>query len=98
MVFGYRCSCCGERQESEEPLLSSMVCGECEESPPAALPDLSVHTIPADTPVVCLDAAAAFAALTPTEKAYAHALGKADWEGAKICACRTDRPRGPHPP
>jgi dipeptidyl-peptidase III len=48
-------------------------------------PDMTVHTIPLDTPVVALDATKAFELLTPHEQAYAYALGKADWEGAKIC-------------
>ena len=35
--------------------------------------------------MVNLEASAPFGMLTPTEQAYAHALGRADWEGAKIC-------------
>lgn len=46
---------------------------------------MSIYTIPLETDVVGLDAAIAFANLTPTEKSYAYHLGRADWEGAKIC-------------
>lgn len=48
-------------------------------------PDMSVYTIPLETEVVALDATEAFKLLTPTEQKYACALGRADWEGAKIC-------------
>ena len=46
---------------------------------------MSVHTIPVETSVVCLAAAAAFEGLSPKERAYALAIGRASWEGAKIC-------------
>jgi len=51
----------------------------------ASAPDMSVYTIPLETEVVGLEAADAFNLLTPKEQAYAEALGRADWEGAKIC-------------
>ena len=51
---------------------------------PLSLPDMSVHTIPLDTPVVELEASKAFTMLTSKEQEYAYHLGKADWEGAKI--------------
>eukprot|EP00427_Karlodinium_veneficum_P013530 CAMPEP_0169072168 /NCGR_PEP_ID=MMETSP1015-20121227/6048_1 /TAXON_ID=342587 /ORGANISM="Karlodinium micrum, Strain CCMP2283" /LENGTH=610 /DNA_ID=CAMNT_0009131301 /DNA_START=71 /DNA_END=1901 /DNA_ORIENTATION=- len=47
--------------------------------------DMSVYTIPVDTEVVVLEATEPFKLLTPQEQAYAEALGRADWEGAKIC-------------
>jgi len=47
--------------------------------------DMSVYTIPLETDVVVLEAGDAFNLLTPKEQAYAEALGRADWEGAKIC-------------
>lgn len=46
---------------------------------------MSVYTIPVQTDVVRLDAEKAFKMLTPKERAYAEALGRADWQGAKIC-------------
>ena len=46
---------------------------------------MSVHTISTSTGVACLEATAAFKGLTAKERAYALALGKADWDGAKIC-------------
>jgi len=58
-------------------------------------PDLSVHTIPADTPVVCLEAAKAFEGLTDKERKYAYWLSKADWEGAKICLIQTSPESAP---
>jgi len=51
----------------------------------ALAPDMSVYTIPVETEVVVLEATEAFAMLTAKEQAYAEALGRADWEGAKIC-------------
>jgi len=62
-----------------------MFCQPCGEAPKAPHPDMSVHTIELETPVVVLEASTAFSMLTPKEQAYAYALGKADWEGAKIC-------------
>jgi len=53
--------------------------------PIAAPPDMSVHTIPLSTPVVSLEASSAFSMLTRREQLYAYYLGRADWEGAKIC-------------
>lgn len=50
---------------------------------------MTVHTIPLETSVVNLDAAKAFEGLTSTERQYAHALARADWEGAKICLLQT---------
>jgi len=49
------------------------------------MPDLSVHTIPTETPVVVLEATKAFEGLTDKEQRYALALSRADWEGSKIC-------------
>jgi dipeptidyl-peptidase-3 len=87
MAIGYICPCCGENGERPEDVDAAVLfmCAPCGEAPKAAPPDMSVHTIPLDTPVVNLEASAPFAMLTPTEQAYAHALGRADWEGAKIC-------------
>eukprot|EP00980_Cylindrotheca_fusiformis_P011381 scaffold2638_cov114-Cylindrotheca_fusiformis.AAC.9 len=48
-------------------------------------PDMSVHTIPNETPIVHLDATQAFSLLTMKEKKYAYWLSQADWAGAKIC-------------
>ena len=61
------------------------MCQPCGESLKAPAPDMSVHTIQTETGVACLEADKAFAGLTPKEQKYAMALGKADWEGAKIC-------------
>ena len=87
MAIGYICPCCGESGVRPEDVDAAVLfmCAPCGEQPKAPPPDMSVHTIPLDTPVVRLEASAAFEMLTPTERAYAHALGKADWEGAKIC-------------
>ena len=89
MAIGFICACCGTKGERPDDaaveLDAALMCMACEEDPVAQPPDMSVHTIPADTGVVRLEAAAAFEGLTPTERAYAYALGKADWEGAKIC-------------
>jgi len=92
MAIGYICPCCGVRGERPETTatggtLSSIptMCGPCIETPKNPPPDMTVHTVPADTGVVFLEAGTAFAGLTQKEKAYAHGLGKADWEGAKIC-------------
>ena len=94
MAIGYICPCCGQkvtRQElaaadnaaaAQEQPLASLICQPCGDAP--AL-DFSVHTLPADTPVVLLEAPHAFAMLTPQEKAYAYWHGVADWQGAKIC-------------
>ena len=43
------------------------------------------HRLRAQTGVVGLEASAAFEGLSTKEKLYALHLGKADWEGAKIC-------------
>ena len=88
MAIGFICSCCGERGERPLPGTSAdlaLICAPCTETPAAAAPDMSVHTIPVETSVVCLAAAAAFEGLTPKERAYALAIGRASWEGAKIC-------------
>jgi len=87
MAIGYICSCCGEKGSREDgtDTKSMMFCQPCGEAPKASPPDMSVHTIELDTPVVVLEASTAFSMLTPNEQAYAYALGKADWEGAKIC-------------
>jgi len=94
MAIGFICPCCGEKGFREEGIAtagtganiaSALLCQPCGVSPKAPPPDMSVHTIPLDTPVSALDATEAFRMLTPKEKAYAYALGKADWEGAKIC-------------
>jgi dipeptidyl-peptidase-3 len=89
MAIGYICPCCGEKGTrdvlaSGDTAPDVFVCQPCGEAPKAPPPDMSVHTIPLDTPVVVLDAAAAFELLSEKEKAYAYHLGKADWEGAKI--------------
>lgn len=89
MAFGIICKCCGKKEErvsgddTGDPLLTCEACDE--ESAPMPPPDLSVHTIPPDTGVVILEADEAFGGLTPKEQAYALALSKADWAGAKIC-------------
>jgi dipeptidyl-peptidase-3 len=95
MVFGYKCACCGnvfgdDRAPGNAPgnaggenLPFSLTCGECDSS--EAPLDLSIYTINAETQVVFLEATEAFNGLTTSEKAYAYALGMADWEGAKIC-------------
>ena len=87
MAIGYICPCCGESGVRPEDVDAAVLfmCAPCGSQPKAPPPDMTVHTIPLDTPVVRLEASAAFEMLTPTERAYAHALGKADWEGAKIC-------------
>ena len=86
MAFGVICSCCGEKLEREEGTADFIfTCQPCIEEPKAAAPDPSVYTIPLDTSVVVLEAAKAFSGLTDKEQSYAHALSKADWEGAKIC-------------
>ena len=87
MAFGYICPCCGESGERAESVDASVAftCVPCGESPASAPPDLSIHTIPTETGVACLEADKAWAGLTPKERAYAAALAKADWEGAKIC-------------
>jgi dipeptidyl-peptidase-3 len=46
--------------------------------------DLSVHLAPEKIEVQYLDAAKAFAALTPEEKLYAHFMNRAAWEGNRI--------------
>merc|ERR1719401_3079539 len=61
------------------------MCSPCLEEPKAPPLDMSIYTIPLETEVVRLDASTAFSLLTPAEKNYAHALGRADWEGGKIC-------------
>ena len=92
MVFGIICSCCGEkleRENEEDADASLFTCQPCEAKPARATPpDMTIHTIPSDTPVVTLEASKAFAGLTPKEQAYALHLSKADWEGAKICLVR----------
>lgn len=88
MPIGYICPCCGIRGERDEIPTGGDVaftCMPCNANPKSALPDMSVHTIPVETEIVCLDATEAFGLLTSKEQAYAHALGRADWEGAKIC-------------
>eukprot|EP01063_Lacrimia_lanifica_P006041 TRINITY_DN13631_c0_g1_i1.p1 TRINITY_DN13631_c0_g1~~TRINITY_DN13631_c0_g1_i1.p1 ORF type:complete len:775 (+),score=339.75 TRINITY_DN13631_c0_g1_i1:22-2346(+) len=51
--------------------------------------DMSIYTIPMDTPVVGLKATDAFNMLTEDEKAYAYYIGRASWDGAKICLLQT---------
>ena len=65
------------------------MCQPCTETDAAPPLDLSIHTIPADAPVVVLEATKAFDGLTPKERAYALALASADWAGAKICLIQT---------
>ena len=93
MAIGYICPCCGEkvsRETGDGGAVASggdgvvFICQPCGQAPKAPPPDMSVHTIPLETPVVELEASKAFEMLTPQEQAYAYALGKADWEGAKI--------------
>eukprot|EP00656_Telonema_subtile_P015365 TRINITY_DN18030_c0_g1_i1.p1 TRINITY_DN18030_c0_g1~~TRINITY_DN18030_c0_g1_i1.p1 ORF type:complete len:524 (-),score=117.72 TRINITY_DN18030_c0_g1_i1:1064-2635(-) len=92
----YICASCGERHEDEADKVSPMLmCLPCGEEPKASPPDMSVHTIPLETSVVRLDAQAAFNGLTDQEKAYAHALSRADWEGAKICLIQTSPESAP---
>lgn len=97
MAIGFICPCCGldgERSETKpgETAPGVFLCSPCQTTPP---PDMSVHTIPIDTPVVCLDATKAFAGLTEKEKSYARGLAKADWEGAKICLLQTSPESAP---
>ena len=93
MVFGVICSCCGEKklveEGAEEPEELVFMCQPCTETDAAPPLDLSIHTIPADAPVVVLEATKAFDGLTPKERAYALALASADWAGAKICLIQT---------
>jgi dipeptidyl-peptidase-3 len=56
---------------------------------------MTVHTIPIETSVVNLDATKAFEGLTAAERQYAHALARADWEGAKICLLQTSPESAP---
>ena len=71
MVFGVICSCCGEKLEVETATSGDALfqCQPCTDEPKAALPDLSIHTIPTDSPVVVLEADAAFKGLTDKEQA-----------------------------
>ena len=89
MGRGVICACCGEKAflpESDGDGSDVVyMCQPCVDEPNAEPPDLSVYTIPVSTTVVSLDAAAAFDGLTAKERRYAHALSRADWEGAKIC-------------
>jgi len=101
MAIGYICSCCGENVSrptttSSSSIGSSVVslggnvcqpCGGGDNDAAVAeeAPDMSVHTIPLETPVVALEASSAFSMLTHREQLYAYYLGRADWEGAKIC-------------
>jgi dipeptidyl-peptidase-3 len=87
MAIGYICPCCGESGERPEDVDAAVMfmCAPCGEQPKNPPPDMTVHTIPTDTPVVELEATAAFGMLTQQEQAYAFGLGRADWEGAKIC-------------
>jgi len=90
MVFGVICRFCGVMHEGRgDEVSSDFTCQPCLAAPKIAPPDMSVHTMPADTPVVVLEASTAFAGLTSKEKAYALHLGRADWEGAKICLIQT---------
>eukprot|EP00929_Paragymnodinium_shiwhaense_P047766 TRINITY_DN24224_c0_g1_i1.p1 TRINITY_DN24224_c0_g1~~TRINITY_DN24224_c0_g1_i1.p1 ORF type:complete len:756 (+),score=194.70 TRINITY_DN24224_c0_g1_i1:83-2350(+) len=86
MTIGYICPCCGIKAEREEVADADVAfmcvpCGSANAPPP----DMTVYTIPTETEVVFLDALEAFGMLSDQEKAYAHALAQADWEGAKIC-------------
>ena len=89
MVFGYKCPCCGnaaeERAPADDGTFMLPVCMSCDDDPNAAPPDMSVYTIPLETSVVFLEASAAFAGLTEKERLYAYWIGKASWDGAKIC-------------
>jgi dipeptidyl-peptidase III len=79
---GYICPCCGlkieEEAGSESPLV--LFCQPCKSDG-----ILSTYSLPAATPVVSLDASAAFQGLTNQEKLYAYWIGKASWEGSLIC-------------
>ena len=87
MAFGVICSCCGQKGERPESTAPDafFTCAPCQEDPASGPPDMSVHTIPVETGTVRLEAAAAFEMLSPKEQAYALAVGRASWEGAKIC-------------
>lgn len=92
MVLGVICACCGKRGEREELTdtaddpMALFMCSPCLAEPERPPPlDLSVHTIPAATPVVVLEATKAFEGLSEKEQRYALALSRADWEGSKIC-------------
>jgi len=73
---------------------SWMFCKPCGTAAPMNKPDLSVHTIPLETPIVHLDAKQAFELLDEKEKEYAYWLSQADWAGAKICLlqCSVESP------
>lgn len=104
MAIGYLCPCCGERlappdikKTNDDDSSSWMVCQPCGADPnkaAAAPPDMSVHTIPVETPIVHLDATQAFSLLSNTEMNYAYWLSQADWAGAKICLlqCSVESP------
>eukprot|EP00930_Biecheleria_cincta_P024341 TRINITY_DN17432_c0_g1_i1.p1 TRINITY_DN17432_c0_g1~~TRINITY_DN17432_c0_g1_i1.p1 ORF type:complete len:776 (-),score=144.53 TRINITY_DN17432_c0_g1_i1:259-2586(-) len=99
MVLGYVCPCCGIKDDWLEEFTKKgdddLVCKPCHNEDGGysgglsigkkAELDLSVYTIPLDTSVVCLKGREAFDLLSDTEKAYAYYVGKASWEGAKIC-------------
>lgn len=90
MKIGFDCLCCRkkgtrERSEASAELLASLdMCGSCEDAG-VSPPDLSIYTLPLATGICALDASEAFQGLKAVERLYAYGLGKADWEGAKIC-------------
>ncbi len=51
--------------------------------------DISLFTVPLDTPICCLDASKSFLCLTNEEKLYCHYLSRACWEGGYICLLQT---------
>eukprot|EP00500_Bicosoecida_sp_ms1_P004572 CAMPEP_0203815534 /NCGR_PEP_ID=MMETSP0115-20131106/11160_1 /ASSEMBLY_ACC=CAM_ASM_000227 /TAXON_ID=33651 /ORGANISM="Bicosoecid sp, Strain ms1" /LENGTH=727 /DNA_ID=CAMNT_0050724431 /DNA_START=24 /DNA_END=2207 /DNA_ORIENTATION=- len=52
------------------------------------------HVVDNSVSVAQLDCTTAFAGLTPQERLYAHYIGRASWEGAKICLlqCSAESP------
>jgi dipeptidyl-peptidase-3 len=86
MTIGYICASCGVNHAREETADADVafMCPPCGQNKAPPL-DMSIYTIPLETEVVMLEAKDAFDLLTPKEQAYAGALAKADWEGAKIC-------------
>ena len=51
--------------------------------------DSSQYILPNDVEVILLECRAAFEALTPKERLYAHYLGEASWCGALACLYQT---------
>ncbi len=52
-------------------------------------PGLKHHVVTVEGSVAQLECTEAFKLLTPKERLYAYHVGKAAWEGAKICLLQT---------